>query len=99
MTREIIFRPEAEQDVREAYRWYSQISRSLGEEFVDAVDDAALRAAETPLAFANYHRSLRRVLLKRFPYGLFFMVNEPRIIVVGVLHQARHPRVAKRRER
>ena len=98
MKRKVIVRPEAEQDIREAHAWYLRISPSLADEFSSAVDQAISLASQNPLAFALIHSSLRRVLLKRFPYALFFVAEESKIVVVGVLHQTRHPRVAKRRE-
>jgi toxin ParE1/3/4 len=98
MNREVIVRPEAEQDIREAHAWYDNISGVLSEQFVSAVDQAIATASENPLAFQVLHHSLRRVLLRRFPYALFFAAEESRIVVVGVLHQARDPRVAQRRK-
>src|SRR5438132_13376807 len=97
MTRDVIVRPEAEQDLRDAHAWYRKIAPVLGEQFISAVDQAITSASDNPLAFQALHRSLRRVLLRRFPYALFFAAEESRIVVLGVLHQARNPRVAQRR--
>jgi len=97
MTREVHVRPEAEQDLQDAHAWYRDIAPVLGEQFISAVDQAITLASDNPLAFQVLHRSLRRVLLRRFPYALFFAAEESRIVVLGVLHQARNPRVAQRR--
>src|SRR2546428_6164958 len=97
MNRDVIVRAVAERDVREARSWYNDISPALAERFTSAVDQAVTAAAENPLAFQLLHRSLRRVLLRRFPYALFFVAEESRIVVVGVLHQSRDPRIAQRR--
>ena len=53
--------------------------------------------AEKPLAFPAVHRDVRRALVKRFPYGVFFLLSHDRVIVLAVLHQARNPAVWKRR--
>ncbi len=97
MNPEVIVRPEAERDIRDAHSWYANISPALSEQFLSAVDQAITAVLENPLAFQVLHRSLRRVLLRRFPYAMFFAAEESRIVVVGVLHQARDPRVAQRR--
>jgi len=97
MTREVHVRPEAEQDLQDAHAWYRDIAPVLGEQFISAVDQAITLASDNPLKFQVLHRSLRRVLLRRFPYALFFATEESRIVVLGVLHQARNPRVAQRR--
>ncbi len=98
MSRELRVRVEAERDIRETHHWYRRISPALGDQFLEAVDQAISLAADNPLAFQVTHRSLRRVLLRRFPYALFFLTEESRIVVVGVLHQARPPRVAQERK-
>ncbi len=97
MTREVIVRPAAERDIREARAWYRDIAPRFAEQFTSAVDQAIVSATETPLAFQVLHRSVRRVLLRRFPYALFFVAHESRIVVVGVLHQSRDPRIAQQR--
>lgn len=98
MSHAVIVRPEAERDIRETRRWYFAVSQTLAEQFLEDVDHAIALSAENPRAFHVIHRSLRRVLLRKFPYALFFIAEELRVIVVGVLHQARHPRVAQRRK-
>lgn len=39
------------------------------------------------------HRDTRRLLLRRFPYGVFYRLVKDEIVVVGCLHAKRHPRV------
>ena len=97
MTREIIIRPAAERDIREARDWYRQIGPKFAEQFTSAVDQAVGLIAENPLAFQTLHRSVHRVLLRRFPYAIFFVTREPTVVVLAVLHQSRDPRVVQRR--
>ena len=94
----VIIRPEAKRDLREAKKWYRNISRELGDDFVRRVDEAIALAKERPLAFQVVYRTFRRILLHRFPYALFYHAGEDRIVVVAVLHQARDPELLARRE-
>ena len=71
MTRDVIVRPEAEQDLRDAHAWYRDIAPVLGEQFISAVDQAITLASENPLAFQVLHRSLRRVLFATLPVRSF----------------------------
>lgn len=89
--RRVIVRAEARRDIREARAWYSAISPSLARDFIIAVERATTLAAEHPLAFQIAHRSFRRILLRRFPYALFYHATAERIVIVAVLHQARDP--------
>lgn len=80
----MIIRPAATADILEAYAWYEARREGLGREFRDAVDAALLLVAAAPRAFPILHRDTRRVLLKRFPYGLFFrLIAEEQIVVVA----------------
>jgi toxin ParE1/3/4 len=91
MIERVIVRPAAKKDIREARKWYRKISRDLSDDFLVAVDDAINLSQRHPLAFHQTHRTFRRVLLRRFPYALFYHLGEDRITVVAVLHQARDP--------
>ncbi len=93
MTRRVIVRAEAKRDIREARAWYRKISRELGNDFVRFVGEAIKLAQERPLVYQLVHRTFRRILLRRFPYSLFFHADDDRIVVVAVLHQARDPEI------
>jgi len=44
-----------------------------------------------PLAFPKVHGDVRRALLKRFPYCLFYVVDEDAVVVLGCFHGHRNP--------
>ncbi len=47
-----------------------------------------------PLQFPNVGENIRRALLRRFPYAIYFVVrDESRVAVIAILHQRRNPRV------
>jgi len=93
----VIFHETARAETLEAFRWYTEQRPSLGTEFRDALRDAVRRMRGTPLAYPVVHRDLRRVLVDRFPYAVFYRVMPEAIVVVGVVHGKRHPRVWKTR--
>jgi plasmid stabilization system protein ParE len=41
--------------------------------------------------FARVHGDVRRVIVSRFPYAVFYQVEADRIVVLAVLHTARGP--------
>jgi toxin ParE1/3/4 len=91
MTR-VIVRRDARRHIREAHRWYRNISKELGSDFLKAIDAAIFRAAEWPLAHPETVRSFRRILVRNFPYAVFYQVLPDRIVIVAALHQARDPK-------
>jgi plasmid stabilization system protein ParE len=92
MSRRLIIRPEAETEMAEAFDWYEDRVPGLGSDFllcVDAVFDAILRS---PQHFPCVHRTVRRALTRRFPYGVFFVEDDERVVVLAVFHAKRNPR-------
>jgi len=99
MSRTIIFRPEAEEDVRQSYLWYEERQIGLGRRFIDSLDAALTGIRERPLVYQVVEGNVRRALTRRFPYGVFFLTEPQRIVVLAVLHTARDPRVRQSRLR
>jgi plasmid stabilization system protein ParE len=87
----LIVRPEADADLELAQQWYEQQMAGLGGEFVNAVDAALVSISQNPLAYPVMRKVTRRALIKRFPYGVFFLVEQDSVVVLAFLHQARNP--------
>lgn len=86
------FSGRALREIGEAQAWYELQNPGLGEEFIVAMESQLKRLVETPLLYAEVIPRVRRALLPRFPYGLFFSVRDDLIYVLAVLHDARNPR-------
>jgi plasmid stabilization system protein ParE len=99
MNRRLIIRPEAEADLTDAAVWYDSRESGLGLELLSEVDWAIARALKNPESFTRVRRNptIRRVLTRRFPYRVFFIVRADAIVVFAVLHAARHDRIWKNR--
>jgi plasmid stabilization system protein ParE len=52
-----------------------------------------------PEAYQLVDSTMRRALLRRFPYAIFFEVGATEIVVYGVFHGARDPQSWRRRRR
>lgn len=90
MTRRVVFRPEAEDEVLETRRWYEERREGLGAEFGRAVDAMVERIVTSPLAFPCAHGETRRAVLPRFPYAIYFRVLADGAIVVLAVHGRQH---------
>jgi plasmid stabilization system protein ParE len=88
---ELILRPAAAADVEEAFSWYERQRPGLGEEFLDAVNAGLGEIAAYPLRQAIIFRDTRRLLLKRFPYAVFYRVYPAAVVVVACMHARRAP--------
>jgi len=96
MSYRLIVRPEAEADIRSVYIRYENEVLGLGIQFLDAVDDGLDRISDGPLHYAIIAGGIRRKLLRKFPYGLFFIFEEDEVRVLSVLQQAQSPELWKR---
>jgi plasmid stabilization system protein ParE len=81
----------AQREADEAARWYESESKGLGSAFVEVLERVLAQVEENPRQFPAVHRNIRRALLKRFPYGVFFRVLRTEIKVIAIIHLARHP--------
>ncbi len=91
MSRRLIVRPEAEAELREAYLWYEEQRPGLGEDLLLCVDACLATIRRHPEMHPVVHGSVRRALLRRFPYGVFFVVEQNTISVIAVFHLSRDP--------
>ncbi|MSR63399.1 MAG: type II toxin-antitoxin system RelE/ParE family toxin [Planctomycetes bacterium] len=88
--------PEAIADVEGALAWYGRQEPGLDEIFEAVLEDKLIQIRERPRAFPVVLGRVRRALLARFPYGVFYFEDGQRIAVVACLHTARDPRAWKR---
>jgi toxin ParE1/3/4 len=99
VTEPLIVWPEAECDIAEAFDWYEAKKPGLGVEFITAVADAFAAIQQHPLAFTAVHREVRRVLVKKFPYGIYYVAGTSGISVLACFHAKRASSGWKRRLR
>jgi plasmid stabilization system protein ParE len=83
----------AEGDIRDAFRWYRGPSPGLGREFRASLNECLERVSRDPLLYAVIMEPVRRALLKRFPYGVFYLLEPEEVVVLGVFHARRDPAV------
>ncbi len=95
----IIIDTEAFTDVQNAVDWYDQQRIGLGEEFFFAFDKENQQLRRNPYVFAIKYDYIRCKLIGKFPYNIHYFINEQfqTILVVGVFHTSRNPKLWKKR--
>jgi plasmid stabilization system protein ParE len=43
------------------------------------------------------HKTVRRALFQRFPYSLYFVVEQRQVVILTIVHQSRDPQVWRSR--
>jgi toxin ParE1/3/4 len=84
----IIFSRGAKADIRSAVRWYEREDPSLAFRFLLEMRALKRRIANNPYVFP-IKGAVRRALLKRFPYYVYFSLNYELVFVIAVVHQRR----------
>lgn len=91
MTYILHFLPEVEEDVIAGYLWYEGKSSGLGEDFLRIFFACANEITRNPLLYPKRYNEFRRRLLRRFPYAIYYMIEDKKIIAFGLFHCARDP--------
>lgn len=94
MRYQLVVRPQVEADIVEAAAWYEQQQQGLGVEFTQAIRDEIRRLIENPHLYRVRHRrfGIRWLNVSRFPYRIVYRVQAAELVVLAVLHSARHDR-------
>src|ERR1051326_6450688 len=93
MTPRFLFRPEAVDELREARDWYDAQRPGLGNEFGDIVASTLDVIATQPDAFPEVAPGIRRAVIARFPYGIFYRRIPNAVEVLAVFHHRRDPTI------
>ncbi len=75
----------------ETRAWYAARQASLGQRFSEELGATAARIVERPIAFPRVRGEIRRAVLRRFPYAVYFRIDGT-IIVVLAVHGRQDPK-------
>lgn len=78
--------------ISDAYDWYESRKSGLGDEFIDCVDELLNRVCMIPESYAIVYRDVRRAVIKRFPYAVYYRIISSRIVVTAIFHSRRDPK-------
>lgn len=88
----LVFRQEIRDELNEAYNWYESQQQGLGDEFLDSVDEMLNRICQMPESYAVVYRDVRRAVVRRFPYAVYYRIVSSRVIVTAIFHSRRDPK-------
>lgn len=97
MNRQLQFTSEAEADVSSAYSYYEDCLKGLGSDFILCLEESLERMSRNPEMYPIAYKGLRRALIKRYPFGVFYLVESEAVVVIAVMHCSRNPDSWKKR--
>src|ERR1043165_5861677 len=94
---DLILLLQADQDVQTAFNRYEQFQTGRGEVFFRHLDAALTLMRQHPEIAPFYEGQYRRMLIRDFPYGIFYEVQPTRIIVAAILDLRQDPQTLRRK--
>jgi plasmid stabilization system protein ParE len=89
MSRQLRFRGAAVSDLRRARGWYERNAPHMVDAFLEEFRAVISSIEERPLMYPAIAGQVRRALMTRFHYAIYFTVEDV-IMIYAILHQARH---------
>jgi plasmid stabilization system protein ParE len=89
----VVLRDEAESEFDEAFDWYDAQRVGLGAEFATEVQKVFDRIAANPKMHQAVFADIRRGVVRRFPYSVFYRPHSDRVEVIAVFHNSRDPSI------
>jgi plasmid stabilization system protein ParE len=78
---EVVFLLAAERDLQEAYNWVAEYRAGKEQAFVQHVESRLEHLKSFPLIGRLYRGRYRRLLIPRYPFGIFYVVESNRIVI------------------
>ena len=97
MSLRVVTRPQVEVELQDAADWYDAQREGLGDQLLVCVEAAIARVARSPESCAVVHGEVRRALVRRFPYCVYYKVEDGQLLVLAVGHERRKPEYWARR--
>jgi plasmid stabilization system protein ParE len=88
---------QADLDIQSAYNLYEDFQAGRGELFLRQLDLALGLMRRNPQIGKAYAKAYRRMLIRGFPYGIFYQQQPTRIIVAAIMDLRQDPRVIRRK--
>lgn len=97
MSLPLVFRRIAQLELDKSVSWYEDREVGLGRQFRLEIDKYLERIANHPEQFRKIRGPIRRVVLQRFPYSIYFLPELDRIIILAVFCGRRAPQQLEHR--
>lgn len=78
-------------EVSHAYQYYQNQKPKLGDTFLEALDDIFNQIIDNPNLYPVDFEQVRKALLQKFPFSIYFEIVEEQIFIYSVFHQSQDP--------
>jgi len=93
---ELILLLQADLDIQTAFGRYEDHQEGRGEVFMRQLDAALSLVRQHPEIAPVYAGQYRRLLIRDFPYGIFYQAQPKRIVVTAIMDLRQDPETIRR---
>lgn len=97
MVYKLIIKPKSQQDIREAMEWYKNQNINLPQKFLAKIDESLVKIQKNPQHYQKRYKEIRIVFTRKFPYGIYYTVENHTVYVQAVLHTKQNSDIAENR--
>lgn len=90
MVYQLVFTSSADGDLNKIKIWYDNISPILTDDLFSELSEEFKIIKKSPQIYQTRYREIRIAFLKRFEYGVHFIVEGKRIIILRILHNKQY---------
>jgi len=87
----------ADLDVQVIYNTLDKWCEGQGDLFLDALEEVTALLETFPYSGRLHFDDYRRIVMRQFPYGIFYVVESNRIMIHAVLNLRQSPEAIRRR--
>lgn len=88
---QIYYTEKAVTDLERGLLWYAQISPALANDFLVAIEEKVQLILLNPASYKRAHKIFRVAILSRFPFSIFYTLEDDAIVVHAVFDNRQHP--------
>lgn len=92
MAVQVLYNAAAAREVVLAFEDYEEVEKGLGVSFLDEIARIERHVRANPRLYQRVDGDVRRAVMRRFPYGLFYVVDEDTVTVLACFHLHRDPK-------
>ena len=92
--------PAADSEFTDAYIWYENQKKGLGDQFADAVLAKVTEICQNPFLYGSKSKGFRETVVSSvFPYVIVYLVDMSAkvVFIAAIFHERRNPRKKYRR--
>ena len=90
MANQLCILASAEADIEEVVHWYEDQESGIGLEFLRYVGICLKHIERNPHLYPVVYKTFRRALLRRFPFAVYYEIQDDIVLIFAVLHCAQH---------